>query len=188
MMQLFQQLPRGKIKLLMLAFGSNDSAHPEQNQRQHVSVSEYKQNLAALLSQLTGHENVQSDVKVLVFTPPPVYAPDWLLELQRLNPSDPPTECDRSNDVLQKYAQACREVVAEMRNDSVQLLDLFDLIQQDAKARSLGLQHYFRDGLHWNELGNSVVFQLITHAIQQHWPSLDSGHLPFVFPPWRDLS
>lgn len=137
----------GPVKLVTVFFGANDSVLLESNEKQHVPIDEYKDNLVAIVEGVRKRYN--SDVAVVLLTPPP------------MNPANWP---DRTAPNTASYAKACRDVASTM---GLPCIDLHSIL--------LALPDYnelLSDGLHLNDAGNKLVVDELITCVAKNFPHL----------------
>ena len=125
---------------------------PDSSTRQHVSLTRYKQNLRDIL----GHTTITvQQPRMILITPPPVDE----YRLEEPDPYNGVPERLRTAEHTKQYADACREVGAEV---GVEVLDLWSIFIAEAgykegeplpgskKAeRNSVLGELLRDGIHF---------------------------------------
>lgn len=121
---------------VILFLGANDSALP--GQIQHVPVAEYQDNLRALATEI-----VTAGAWVIFVTPPPV-------DERRVR--------SRTMEHTALYAQACREVAADMR---APLVDLFERLQRESDWAKTCLL----EGLHLSAFGMNILYEEVARAL-----------------------
>lgn len=132
--------------LVVIQFGSNDSsAH------KHVPREMYKANLEQMV------KAIGPDRCILV-TPPPV---------------DEDKQTQRSNQVIEAYGEALKEVVEEFNTGFADLYDAF-IKQTDMKSALKGQDD---DGLHYGEAGYKVVEQTLVPVIRERLQTLPERKL-----------
>eukprot|EP00667_Euglena_gracilis_P024531 EG_transcript_28290 len=94
------------VLLAVVLWGANDHVDADSRPQYHVPLEEFRRNLHAIVLALRRRRSGRPPPKVVVVTPPPSARPDRQLP-----------NC-------LAYARACREVVADLKDDRVSLLDL----------------------------------------------------------------
>ncbi|XP_021895091.1 GDSL esterase/lipase At5g62930-like [Carica papaya] len=152
-------------------FGANDAALlGRTNERQHVPVEEYKDNLRKIVKHL---KECSPTMLIVLITPPPVDEEGRKIYAQSLHGENATKEPERTNEMAGVYAQQCFELAKEL---GLRCVDLWSKMQE-----SEGWQKkYLRDGLHLTEEGNAVVYQEVMEAFREAW--FDAEELPFDFP------
>ncbi|OZS78202.1 hypothetical protein CF394_07395 [Tetzosporium hominis] len=134
--------------LVVIQFGSNDSsAH------KHVAREMYKANLEQMV-QAIGPE------RCILVTPPPV---------------DETKQTQRSNQVLEAYGDAVKEVVAEYKTG---FADLYAAFMKHPNL-AVALKGKEDDGLHYGEAGYAVVAETLVPVIQQKKETLSPRKISF---------
>ncbi|KAF8459557.1 SGNH hydrolase-type esterase domain-containing protein [Terfezia claveryi] len=179
-----------EVLLYILWLGTNDACLP--GYPHHVPLSEFKENLRTMITELRTHPITQSS-KVLVITPPPIYAP-------LLRKSAPREGKDRDYKVTRQYADAALTVANDFHEDGgIAAIDFHNLIElatsygcslmveiEDKIVRS-ALNGIFTDGLHLGWKGYDILYKEIVAEIGRQWPELTSEKVPFTAVWWGDL-
>ena len=107
--------------------------------------------------------------KIILIPPPPSDREAWLKHLRQTHGNSMPRP-PKDKSVDREYYDAARGVAAELKVDTVDIWD--DLDHPDM----------FRDGLHFSERGNAVLFERL-------WPLIEkrTSALPTMFPDWKEL-
>lgn len=149
------------VCLVIIFFGANDASLEDENPRHFVSLSDYSQNLKALISKANEAYN---SPRILLVTPPPLDH-EKRLAYQKQRYGDQATGVlERTTENTQLYAQACAGVAAETK---LPCLDLFDAM---LAVQDYG--HFLSDGLHFSAVGHDFVANCILEAINTHYPEL----------------
>lgn len=174
-----QQVPM----LATVFFGANDAAIAgKMCDFQHVALAEYKENLKQLVSGIRS----AGVTRIVLITPPPVYEPGRLVHQQQIairdnkpdaNVQDP----DRTNSTTGQYAQAAKQVAAELQ---VPAIDLWTAMTSEEGWESRFL---IPDGLHFSTEGNQFVFQQVRATIEEHFPDIRPDELPTHMPTWWEV-
>ena len=144
--------PRDDIVLVVVLFGTNDSALNHLSLTQHVPIAEYAENLSTIVSKL----RCRSKFVVLV-TPPCLHEGRRIVHQRRRYQKDATGFLERTDSSLSKYAAVVREV-AEYCN--VPCLDLF----RQTSASVCDGRDFFVDGVHFDEGGQEYFYnQIIAH-------------------------
>jgi lysophospholipase L1-like esterase len=128
------QLPESFISIVL--FGTNDAAPWKQ-----VPINIFTENYRKLITYLKN--NGCSDL--ILVTPPPV-------NIQKQIPPG------RSNEVLQNYSEAVKQLAAEYQT---KCLDLFSILIDAMKTSDV----HFQDGVHLNSQGYDIFFKEIQRLI-----------------------
>lgn len=135
---------QAKIRFMYIFFGANDACVEKSSSRQHVPLPLYRDNLRKIIQ----HPSVQAhNPKIFLINPPPINQH----QLEAILP-----ERQRTAEQTKKYADACRELGAEL---GVPVLDLWTVIARRAGweegqklpgsidiAENSYLKHVLRDG------------------------------------------
>ncbi|MCJ1469052.1 hypothetical protein MMC07_007684 [Pseudocyphellaria aurata] len=183
---------QAQIRFMAIFFGANDACLPESSTHQHVPLGQYKQNLRDIIA----HKVVTiQKPRIILITPPPV--DEYCLEEPLSDQWIP--ERQRTAEHTKQYADACREVGAEI---GVVVLDLWSIFMAHAgwkeseplpgskKAeRNSVLGELLRDGLHFTPKAYRLLYESMIHAIHKEWPDQDpfdlDKYFPYVLPDWR---
>jgi len=146
-------------KIATIFFGINDSAVEVFNgdTQPRVSLQEYETNLTRI-TELLGRNEIQP----IIMTPNPVGWTDRLKELYG-KPPYRPEDPDGWNVVLKDYAQAARRVARARR---VPLVDVYRVFESYAAKPGRNLNDLMLDGMHPNDLGHTIIANLLIEAIQ----------------------
>ncbi|KAJ4961644.1 hypothetical protein NE237_021554 [Protea cynaroides] len=136
-------------------FGANDAAlSGRNNERQHVPVEEYKENLRRMVNHL---KKCSPTMLVVLITPPPVDE-EGRLEYARSVYGEKAVKLpERTNEMAGVYAKQCVELARELGLPSI---DLWSKMQEAEKWR----KKFLSDGLHLTEGGNAVLHQEVARA------------------------
>lgn len=170
-------------------FGANDACLPGSATNQHVPLEKYKKNLRDILE----HSSVVAQKpRLILLTPPPVN--EYQLEEDDLvwGMKDP----QRSAEHTKKYADACRQVGAEV---GVVVLDVWSIFMAKAGwkegepligskkiARNQVLDKMLRDGLHFRPDAYRLLYDSMMDLIQKEWPDQAPDSLSFIFKAWPE--
>ncbi|KAI3810983.1 hypothetical protein L1987_20696 [Smallanthus sonchifolius] len=163
--QVFPKDDTVQPSLVIVYFGGNDSKRPRPDGLgPHVPLPEYVENMRKIAVHL---KNLSEKTHVIFLTAPPVN------EAQILKVSG---DDDHTNELCQKYADACVELCQEMGIKAINLCDAFK-------------QHYhwmttcFTDGVHLSATGSKIVTKEILKVLKEaDWkPSLYWEALPMEF-------
>ncbi|KAI6028834.1 SGNH hydrolase-type esterase domain-containing protein, partial [Pisolithus orientalis] len=160
------QLPHvPKVQLLTIWFGANDAA-PFPN-RQHVPRDQYRENLEHLVNMVRSPTSpyYSPSTRIILITPPPVNSH------QRQ---------DRNLDATKSYAEVVNELGTALATPVADVWTaMWDASGRDERA----LEKFLHDGLHLNEAGYEVVYNLIMKIIEEKYPEIHYDRLEIVFPP-----
>ena len=135
-----QKNPWNNLVLATVFFGANDAVFA--GEKQHVPIEEYKTNIKSIVNHIRAVAG--SHVAIILVTPPAVDSVQW------------PT---RSSNDTSKYADIIRALSCELNTF---LLDLW----LPSSESNMELTD-FRDGLHFNESGNSKMCNGIKNIIRR---------------------
>jgi lysophospholipase L1-like esterase len=139
-------------RLVTVFFGANDACLPAVNERQHVPLAEFKQNLTAIVAHVRAS---CPQAAVVLLTPPPI--DDVKIEANFVPGS-------RSNQSAGEYAAAVKAVAMEMGAPCV---DLWAGLQAHPNW-----QEFLNDGIHLSPTGNALVAELLFAVFETEVPAL----------------
>lgn len=148
-------------------FGANDHSLP--GERQHVPKEEYANNLVEIVTSLRAQfktENYDnskdddSDVPILLLSPPPIDQVTWKRELGLYE------HFDRSNDVAREYGLAAKTVA---QNLGCSFLDTWELLGGNDFDT---YRQHLSDGLHLSASGNQLLYEGLMKLIETELPHL----------------
>ncbi|KAL2622658.1 hypothetical protein R1flu_002863 [Riccia fluitans] len=159
--------------LVTVFFGANDAALPDRgSKRQHVPLSEYKDNLRRIVVHLK-----KVKVKHIVLIAPPPVDEEGRRVYARATYGENAEELpERTNQQTRLYAEAAESVARETRVIS---LNLWSVLQE-----TTGWQKFLNDGLHLSHEGNQEVFRNLVGILDDPslHPSLNWEALPWDYP------
>ncbi|KAG0226316.1 hypothetical protein BGW42_003775 [Actinomortierella wolfii] len=199
-----QFLPRGqkvedktqpKIQFLTIFFGANDSCLSFSPQ--HVPIERYERNLRALIDMVHSPSSPYYApwTKIIVIVPPVIDYDRWA---QHRDSQGRPM--DRTVDQTREYAIKCREVAQEYQAKNkpkedgqpwyhqVDVIDTWNLMNDQIRAGNKSLGDYLVDGLHLNSDGNELIYQELSKLIQTKYSDWDPETMPMHGPWWGNLS
>lgn len=163
-------------QLVTVFLGANDAALPDLTSAvQHVPLSEYRENLKAIISEIQG----QGVKHIIMMTPPPVSEPHRMAHALTTYGITLESS-ERTNEVTRQYADACVEVGADL---GVPVLNLWDIFMKDACYGDVLLN----DGLHLTAKGNELVYTSLEGVIDASFPHLKSDAMDLDVPEFRSL-
>ncbi|KAI9205212.1 SGNH hydrolase [Polychytrium aggregatum] len=167
---------RNKILLVVLFLGANDAAFPATH-RQHVPLQQYSDNLTSMIRIVRAHH---PEARILLVTPPPVFADDW--EVNCVAKGRP---LDRTADITFKYHTASLQVG---QATGVPTLDTWKLFfGPEGRYDPVVAKSVLHDGLHFNAKGNDIFAAGIQDRIATLWPELTPEQLfKDLRLPWHD--
>eukprot|EP00899_Mesostigma_viride_P008208 jgi/Mesvir1/17389/Mv08688-RA.1 len=170
--------PPAQPLIATVFFGANDAAMPDgDSARAHVPLAEYKDNLRHIVADIKASGD--GSTLVILIAPPPVDVVarrKYALQLYGDKASGLP---DRTNPVTGTYADACREVAAQL---GCPVVDLWTAMQAQPDW-----PFFLSDGLHLTERGNAFVFQQLVEAIKGADAARLPAALPYDFPLNADI-
>ncbi|ORZ34890.1 SGNH hydrolase-type esterase domain-containing protein [Catenaria anguillulae PL171] len=168
---------RASADVVILWLGANDAVLP--HMAQHVPLPEYEANLRALMQ---GMDAAFPNARVKLMLTAPCFQEERWARHDGVPETDP---LPRLNKVVRTYVEAAKQVVADMPKWTA--LDMF--APTYAKAHEQGVD-IFCDGLHFNKVGNELVFALVKQALLEQAPDLDDqdkASLVRGWPAWNML-
>ncbi|CAL5052327.1 unnamed protein product [Urochloa decumbens] len=152
-------------------FGANDAALlGRTSERQHVPVSEYKDNLKRIVNHL---KDCSNSMVIVLITPPPVdeegrerFARSMYGENARKLP-------ERTNEMAGVYAGQCIELAREMH---IPCVNIWSKMQETKGWQTL----YLSDGLHLTPEGNAVVHKEVVKTLRD--AGLKAEEMQYDFP------
>ncbi|KAJ4840209.1 hypothetical protein Tsubulata_002962 [Turnera subulata] len=152
-------------------FGANDAAlQGRNNERQHVPVEEYKDNLQKIVQHL---KKASPTMLVVLITPPPVDE-EGRMEFARSQYGEKAmTQPERTNEMAGVYARQCVELAKEL---GVCSIDIWSKMQETEGWQ----KKFLSDGLHLTPEGNAVVHQEVVKVFSEAW--LSAAEMPYDFP------
>ncbi|KAJ1833991.1 isoamyl acetate-hydrolyzing esterase [Coemansia sp. RSA 2711] len=164
-----------RVRLATVLLGANDAQFA--GFKCHVPLDEFRDNLRAIAAALGV---LAPGAHLLLVTPPP-FGEKLYARFKS------PDEIDRGHAGSAAYAQAVRQVAAELHVPCVDLWSAIDARIEPAVGQDDGYDHFLHDGLHLNANGNDLLFALLTDAIKSNFSELDPDAMPFVVPSFRDF-
>ncbi|CAG0892332.1 unnamed protein product, partial [Darwinula stevensoni] len=159
--------------------GANDANFKDLNPIQHVSLTEYTENLRHMVlflevdSQHFHRSQGVSRKKVTLIGPPAFNGAEWAKELECRGLGMP---LSKDNEITGIYAQACESLANELNCDCVNLWKaMMDRSEEEWKAMLC-------DGLHLSQKGSQFLFNLLQPMIEER-----TNTLPLILPEWRDM-
>ncbi|WIA38794.1 hypothetical protein OEZ86_002081 [Tetradesmus obliquus] len=161
----------GRIKLVTLCFGANDASSPNGiGGYLHVSLSEFKANLEAMIKKLKS-KGIRN---IVIMTPPPVV--DRMVRKSDGTLAPTPTQAD-----MKQYAAAAMGVASQQGVPSV---DVFNIILKFKNWQTAALSG---DGRHLTYLGQKAVYDGLMYVINNNLRSISIGSLPNHMPNYREV-
>ncbi|OVA20739.1 Lipase [Macleaya cordata] len=152
-------------------FGANDAALLERtNERQHVPVDEYKENLKRIVHHL---KELSPSMLVVLITPPPISEEGRKEYAQSLYGEKARKLSERTNEVTGVYAKQCVEVAKEL---GVPSINLWSKMQETEGWQ----KKFLSDGLHLTAEGNAVVHEEVVKVLSEG--RLCALRIPYDFP------
>ncbi|KAJ2503341.1 hypothetical protein GGH96_000362 [Coemansia sp. RSA 1972] len=145
------------------------------------TLEEYQNNLHAIISLLRDpdSENYSPDTRILVITPPPIGE----LMIQSYTPTFA-AEPFVFNNRTRLYAEMAKQVAHEA---GVPSIDLYSEIENRVREEQVtgtwsstydGYDNYLVDGIHLNNKGNMLLYNLILTTFKAVWPEMLPKSLP----------
>ncbi|KAL7409921.1 SGNH hydrolase-type esterase domain-containing protein [Mrakia frigida] len=159
-----------EIAAWTIFLGANDAVLFNTPSRQSIPLDAYVANLKEIISL------VPSSVPVLVITPPIIQPHRWSAE--RGLAVD-----DRSEANTARYAQACRDLVAEL-GGKARLVDLWKAMETYRSDSSNNLDDLLLDGLHLTPEGYKLLNTLIFPILDEL--KLHPDDLEKTYPDWSN--
>ncbi|CAK7213508.1 hypothetical protein SCUCBS95973_001817 [Sporothrix curviconia] len=194
---LFPLPAAAKLTHLVVLFGANDAALPQQTDNQHVPLDEYERSLTSILT----HPNIRAhSPKIILVTPPPLNG-FHLGQIHRL--ADPNAATSRQAKVTAQYAEAARRVAKTV--PGVELVDLWTALmdhavkntpdwglssgvllgdEQDENSQQGYLSKLLTDGLHLTGEGYRIFWEELRPHIELP-PNAEESTEGFVVPDWK---
>ncbi|GAB4845700.1 hypothetical protein Ancab_039103 [Ancistrocladus abbreviatus] len=152
-------------------FGANDAAlSGRNNERQHVPVEEYKENLKKIVHHL---KECSPNMLMLLITPPPVDEDGRMEYARSLYGEKTMKEPERTNEAAGVYAKHCIELAKELGLPSISLWSKMQETEGWQKK-------YLSDGLHLTAEGNAIVYNEVVKVFNQ--ADLFASKMPYDFP------
>ncbi|KAG8644881.1 hypothetical protein MANES_10G013200v8 [Manihot esculenta] len=164
--QIFPKNASVQPALVIVYFGGNDSMGPHSSgQGPHVPLPEYIENMRKIALHL---KSLSDTTRIIFLSCPPV-------DEERVHSST--SELVRTNELCQKYSEACIELCQEM---GVEVVDLFSALQRRCDWTTA----CFTDGIHLAAEGSKIVVEEILKVLKEaEWsPSLHWKSMPAEFP------
>ncbi|GAA5910950.1 SGNH/GDSL hydrolase family protein [Sporobolomyces salmoneus] len=175
--------------LATLWLGANDCVLP--HNKQHVPLSEFRQNLLSITQLLTSPSSPHYDpsTQFVLITPTPISPPDWVVERKRRGMKG---EMDRVNENTRKYVDTVIELGRELK---VPVVDAFEAIWEAAEKETKEkeeefekvLSTFYWDGLHLSAKGYKQVVDQVKRVIKETYPEKHWESLPMLFPDWKTI-
>ncbi|EEF28734.1 GDSL esterase/lipase CPRD49 [Ricinus communis] len=156
--------------LVIVYFGGNDSMGPHSSGLgPHVPLPEYIENMRKIAIHL---KSLSEKTRIIFLSCPPVDE-----ERVRSNTSGIFSELVRTNELCQKYSEACITLCDEL---DVKVIDLFHAFQKRSDWKTA----CFTDGIHLAAEGSKIVVEEILKVLKEaEWtPSLHWKSIPTEFP------
>ncbi|XP_050211040.1 GDSL esterase/lipase CPRD49 [Mercurialis annua] len=168
--QIFPKDATVQPALVIVYFGGNDSMGPHSSGLgPHVPLAEYIENMTKIALHL---KSLSENTRVIFLTTPPVDE-----ERVRSSTSAIFSELVRTNELCQKYSEACLKLSQEL---GVKAVDLFSGFQKRSDWETV----CFTDGIHLSAEGSKIVVEEILKVLKEaEWsPSLYWKSMPSEFP------
>ena len=141
---------------------------------QYVPLAEFTENISAMIRILK-----RGNSQIVLITPPPVDE-DLLTEYNVKKGKSIIT--DRSNDNTYNYALAVKDIA---RKYNLPVVDLWNVLKGDTVERV----RFLSDGLHLNEVGNSILYEELSRVIVKAFPDkFDPVTMKTDYPHWTQFT
>lgn len=172
------------LQLLTIWLGANDATFP--GEAQHVPLETFKANMRRLVRMVTDPHSAWHSpaTRVVLLTPPPVYADKWR-DFLRVNGTPPRDTSDRDLEGSRVYAEATREVALQ---EGVALVDTWTLLWDAAGGKEENLTQFLSDGLHLSTDGYKLVYDALVKLILERYPEIHFDKPFMAFPPWNEVN
>ncbi|NP_001357595.1 GDSL esterase/lipase At5g62930 [Zea mays] len=152
-------------------FGANDAALlGRTGERQHVPVSEYKNNLKMIVNHL---KDCSNSMVIVLITPPPIDEEGRERFARSLYGQNARKLPERTNEMAGVYAGYCVELAREM---CIPCVNIWSKMQETEGWQKL----YLSDGLHLTQEGNAVVHKEVVEALRN--AGFKAEQMPYDFP------
>ncbi|KAH8591798.1 GDSL Lipase/Acylhydrolase family protein-like protein [Bisporella sp. PMI_857] len=185
-----------KVDYLLILFGANDACLPDCPTKQHIPLSEYRENLKKIIT----HPSVKAHNPTILLVTPPIVN-EVHLGVEDKKKGFP--EVSRRNDFTSQYATTVREIVAEVASPKLQLIDLWNALQNISAAASANdddpqkfprnqsgdsevLRNLLVDGLHLTGDGYKIFLGGILPLVGPTWAQEPLEEPSWVFPYWTN--
>ena len=147
--------------------GANDSNIKEQNERQHVPLDEFKNNIIEIVKELE-RTGVTKDKIILIGAPPCDEAVWGPIIKSRGKPMG------KSNKLAEDYSKACESAAKELGVDFVEL--------HNSMSKEENWGRFLMDGLHLSQEGSVFLDNKL-------WPFIEkrTKDLPMILPAWDEV-
>ena len=163
-----QNLPKNLIKFATIFYGANDSVLKScQDNKQHVPIQTFKNNLKKFINHFNQPNIYKNLQKIVLITLPKYDYENWkVVTKEKYNLEEFP-ESKRSNENSRLYRDAVFEIKEEYEKIektensenlkfTLEIADMFTALENVDNFES-----YLVDGLHFNEKGNYLLFELL---------------------------
>jgi len=153
-------------------FGANDAAISDTSAGMtHVPLYEYENNLKSLLTKIK--QSSSGPVQIIVLTPPPIDAnkyAEWCREKFGAQASEP---ASRTDEWARRYAAAA---VRAATSCGAEVIDVYSAMHSSGQP----VAEFLSDGLHLNQAGNQLVYDLLVKVIDERFSWLKVVPDPFT--------
>jgi len=147
--------PAEELILVLVLLGTNDSALEDLAPTQYVPLTEYAENLSAIINRLRRRSKF-----VVIVTPPCLHEGRRIAHQQSSYQNEASGFLERTDSSLSKYAVVAKEV-ANYRD-----VPCFDIFRQTSIASVCEGRDLFVDGVHFHKGGQEYFFQRIIASFQ----------------------
>ncbi|KAF9971239.1 hypothetical protein BGZ73_005841 [Actinomortierella ambigua] len=184
---------RPKIQFLTIFFGANDACIP--GSFQHVPLERYECNLRTLIDMVHSPSSPYYApwTKIIIICPPVIDYDRWNQHRQKQG-----RPMDRTIERSQQAAAKCLEVAREYqrkneaglatRSHQVDVIDTWNLMNDQIVAGNKTLRDYLFDGLHLNSDGNELIYQELMKLIRTKYAEWDPNVMPMHAPWWGNIN
>ena len=180
--------------LVTVLFGSNDACDGKSpaGAVQHVPVERYEKNLVRIAESVL---RLKPSPRLLFITPPRVDDDAWAMDcsIRAAQPGSgfgtllagSTSAPNRTTALVKPYVEAMKRVAHSI---SIPVVDLYDSLQSSIGGNVDSTA--FVDGLHFSEIGQRRVAELIINAVREHFPRLAamaSDSVKCDYPDWKYL-
>ncbi|WWC72098.1 uncharacterized protein I206_106058 [Kwoniella pini CBS 10737] len=178
------------VRLVTLFFGTNDSVNFPNPRATHPK--HFKENYEYFLNNLTSPKSPykisESNLHILLITPPPPFDPQI----------PQPAKWIRNTKRSFEFVKIVRELSKEWKlkenqnNFTIEILDLWKVLENKAGGLGDGLEPFFHDGCHLTTKGYEVLWEEYKNIIKGPWKDCgldweNEDDLPKRVPLFKDL-
>lgn len=158
--------------LVTIFWGANDAV--VESVLQYVPLAEYSSNIQLMIKMI---KTKRPSAFIVLITPPPIDE----IKLKAMNAQKGKLIIeDRTNDRTYQYVQACKNLGKKY---GIPVVDTFTALKGETSERG----QYLSDGLHLNQLGNSMLFQELVSVLSKEAPEFSADRLDADQPHWSAI-